>query len=545
MIKKSIVFGLMGLLLSSFSLYAEEKSPQTVAEKSAFTATSLYQDVIDFIQVLQVQSPLIKVETMGISPEGRKIPLVILGNPAPSSPADLRFDDRIVVYFQANIHAGEVEGKEAALMLMRDILQQSPPPYLDQAVILIAPIFNIDGNEKISPDNRRSQAGPINGVGVRYNGQNLDLNRDSMKMESPELQGLVKNVLLRWDPVLLVDCHTTNGSYHEEPLTYSWPLNPNGDQNIRKFMQDEMMPALRTHFKEKYNFLAIPYGNFMGREMDQWRTFSHQPRFVTNYIGLRNRLSILIENYSYAEFKTRVHANYNFLKSILDYCLSHQEKIQGLVRNADLTNIKRTSPTAETFGVEFDIKALPDPITILGYELKPNPQKNTYPRMIRTDVKKEYTVKYLTDFFPTRSVTKPFGYLIPVPVPEVAKKLKQHGITIEKLLKPVQFEVEAFHLAELKASDRLYQGHHMNTVKGEYKLETKVFPVGTLFVATAQPLSNLISYLLEPESDDGLLVWNFFDRLLASQWRRTPQVYPVYKLIKAANLVTTTETAMD
>jgi len=540
-----MIFWSIGFFLLTLVTYAEQNGPQTIAEKSDFTATSLYQDVIDFIHTMQEQSPLIKVETMGISPEGREIPLVILGNPVPSSPADLRFDDRIVVYFQANIHAGEVEGKEAALMLMRDILQQSPPPYLDQAVILIAPIFNIDGNEKINPENRRSQAGPAKGVGVRYNGQNLDLNRDSIKMESPELQGLVKNVLLRWDPVLLVDCHTTNGSYHEEPLTYSWPMNPNGDQNIRKYMQDKMMPALQTHFKEKYNFLAIPYGNFMGREMDQWRTFSHQPRFVTNYIGLRNRLSILIENYSYAEFKTRVHANYYYLKSVLDYCLIHREEIQKLVRNADLNNIKQTASSEATFGVEFDIKALPDPITILGYELKPNPKKNTYPRMIRTDTKKTYSVKYFTDFFPTRSVQKPYGYLIPVPVPEVTEKLRQHGITVEKLLNPAKLEVEAFHLSEIKASERLYQGHRMNTVKGEYKLETKTFPPGTLFIATAQPLTNLAAYLLEPESDDGLLVWNFFDRYLASQWRRSPQIYPVYKLKQAANLVTETLISED
>ncbi len=316
-----------------FPVYAgQDKSPQTVAETSGFTATSRYADVTRFIRIMQEQSPHIRVETMCVSPEGREIPLVILGNPVPSSPLDLAYDDRAVVYIQGNIHAGEVEGKEASLMLIRDILQQKKPPYLDKLVVLFSPIFNADGNEPIHPDNRGNQNGPEQGVGLRTNGQNLDLNRDSIKMESPELQGLVQNVLLRWDPVLLVDCHTTNGSYHEEPVTYSWPLNPNGNMAILSYMRDTMIPALQIHLKDKYHTLGVPYGNFRGRDMSGWQTFSHEPRFVTNYVGLRNRLAILIENYSHADFKTRILGNYHYVKSILDYCSAEKKRSGHLCR---------------------------------------------------------------------------------------------------------------------------------------------------------------------------------------------------------------------
>lgn len=163
------------------------KKPLTIAESSQFTATSRYADVIEFIRILQPQSSCMRVETLCVSTEGRSVPLLVIGQPVPSSPLSLRHDRRAVVYIQANIHAGEVEGKEASLMLARDILLQDNPPFLDKLVILIAPIFNADGNEKISPTNRRNQQGPEKGVGVRYNGQNLDLNRDGMKQESPEV----------------------------------------------------------------------------------------------------------------------------------------------------------------------------------------------------------------------------------------------------------------------------------------------------------------------------------------------------------------------
>jgi len=542
--KKKIMLSLLIVsivFLGSLSVHGDqEKAPLTVAESSDFTATSRYVDVVEFIRKMQEQSPLIRVETMCVSPEGREVPLVIIGDPVPSSPLDLSRDSRAVVYIQGNIHAGEVEGKEASLMLIRDILQQEKPPYLDKLVILFSPIFNADGNERINPGNRRNQGGPEQGVGIRYNGQNLDLNRDSLKAESPELQGLIQNVLLRWDPVILVDCHTTNGSYHEEPVTYSWPLNPNGSMAILTYMRDTMMPALQKHLKNKYNTLAIPYGNFMGREMNGWATFSHQPRFVTNYVGLRNRMAILIENYAHAPFKTRVLGNYHYVKSILDYCTDQQDAIRTLIREADLATVKRgMSPTQQdTFAVEFEVKPLKDPVTILGYEMEIEEREGARPRMRRTDKTKTYTIPHHADFQPKRSVAYPAAYLIELQVPKVLEKLQLHGIVVERLLQPASLEVESFQVAELKGSERLYQGHRMNTVTGEYKSESREFGEGTLIIRTAQPLASLASYLLEPESDDGLLVWNYFDRYLVPQWSRSPQTYPVYKLYTPQPLVT-------
>jgi len=525
---------------------APASGPVTTAESTNYAATSTSAEVQAFIRDLQKLSPLVRVETIATSTEGRAIPLLVIGKPAPADPLALRRDGRIVVYIQANIHAGEVEGKEASLMLARDIVLDPKTPYLDKIVLLVAPLFNADGNDKMDPRNRMGQVGPEKGSGVRHNGQNLDLNRDAMKLESPEMRGLVRNVLLRWDPLLLVDCHTTDGSFHREPVTYSWPLNPNGDPAVVEYARDKMLPAIDAALEKKYGTLSVPYGDPMDfKDMEKgWRTFGHQPRYMTNYVGLRNRLSILDENYNYADFKTRVAGNYHLLKAILDYCAANAAELQRLVADADARTVRSGLAPAETytFGLDIDVRPLAGTISILGYEMEapPAPAEGAapgpFPRMRPTDRPKTYTMPYHADFFAKRTVRRPYAYLIPVASTEVADKLRQHGIAVERLTSAANLEVEAFRLTEIKGAERLYQGHRTNTVKGEYAVEKREFPAGTWLVRAAQPLGRLAAYLLEPESDDGLLVWNFFDRDIVSQWGRGGQTYPVHKLMGPVNL---------
>ena len=275
----AIIVLILGIGCLCISGLAQEK-PLTVAEQSQRKATTRFDAFTAFIRSLQRLSPYRRVETLATSAEGRNIPLLVIGNPLPSPSSSLHRDNRGIIYIQANIHAGEVEGKEASLMLARDILLAPDLPYLDKLVILIAPIFNADGNERISPENRRHQGGPEQGVGVRHNGQNLDLNRDSIKLESPELRGLVENVLLRWDPLLLVDCHTTNGSYHQEVVTYSWGLNPNGDAAIVAYQRDKMRPEVEAILEKKYATPTVGYGGFRDYRAPEkgWETFEPQPR---------------------------------------------------------------------------------------------------------------------------------------------------------------------------------------------------------------------------------------------------------------------------
>ncbi len=524
---------------------APASGPRTTAEATDYAATSTYADVMSFIRDLQKLSPLVRVETIATTTEGRAVPLLVIGQPVPEDPLAARHDKKIVLYFEANIHAGEVEGKESALMLARDIVLDPKRPYLDRIVLLIAPIFNADGNDKMDPRNRMGQVGPEKGSGVRQNGQNLDLNRDAMKLESPELRGLVRNVLARWDPLLLVDCHTTDGSFHQEPVTYSWPLCPNGDPEVLKYARDKMLPAVAAALGKKYGTLSVPYGDPADfRDIEKgWRTFGHEPHYMTNYLGLRDRLSVLIENYNYADFRTRVAGNYHMLQALLDYCWANAAELDKLAADADARTIQRglAPAAADTFGLDIDVQPLPNKVTIQGYEMEALPaaegaQPGPFPRMRPTDRKKTYVVPYFADFVAKRSVRLPFAYLIPLTETGIPDKLREHGIAVERLTETVTLEAEAFQIKDIKGAERLYQGHRMNTVKGEYAVQKREFPAGTVLVRTAQPLGRLAAYLLEPESDDGLLVWNFFDKYIVSQWGRGAQTYPVYKLYTAQSL---------
>src|SRR5437867_13238701 len=286
---KALIFS---ILLCEAALAQE--LPMTTAESSNYRSTSRYEDVIAFIGAIQQADPDIRVETFATSGEGRALPLVIAGPPGVIEPRSARATGLPIVFIMANIHAGEVEGKEAAQMLLRDLVSSSHK-LREAIIVLVAPIYNADGNEKISTDHRKTQNGPPNGVGVRENGQGLDLNRDYVKLESPEARGLIANVLHRWDPLLTVDLHTTNGSYHGYALTYSPTLNPDAPQELIDFERETLLPHIRERMKSRYSRETYHYGNFVDQLNPEkgWYTFDSRPRFGNNYVGLRNRFTLL------------------------------------------------------------------------------------------------------------------------------------------------------------------------------------------------------------------------------------------------------------
>jgi hypothetical protein len=528
-------FIVLSLITVSFLIGSTKVKILTVAEKSNFESTSRYNEVIDFFKQLKKISSNIRIESIAKSIEGRDIPLIIMGGPFVKSPKDLKKDKRIVIYIQANIHAGEVEGKEAVQMLARDILQKETPNYLKNVIILICPIFNSDGNEQISKQNRTNQNGPLNGVGVRYNGQMLDLNRDAMKVETPEVYGMITNVLNKWDPAIMMDLHTTNGSYHTEPLTYTWMMNGNTDRNLINYMRDKMMPIVKTTLRERYNTPNVFYGEFRDlRDPSKgWDSYAFEPRYIVNYIGLRNRLSILNENYVYADFKTRVLSSYSLLRAVLDYASANKDEIKKMLKDSDEKIVARgMNPTEkDSFAVEFVNKPTPTPEVINAFEMEPYKDTNGRDRLKPTDRVKQVIVPYFADYFPKRNVQFPYAYIITAPDQQVVKLLKAHGIKIEKLESTVTLDVLTIKTKELKPAARLNQGHYNNSIKVEYIKEKKEFVAGTLVVRTAQPLANVAAYLLEPETDDGLLLWNYWDKYLVPQWGGAFLSYPVAKVL--------------
>ncbi len=532
---KHIIISIL-FLLNVIAVFSQTNSLFTVAEKTEFKSTSTHEDVMIFIEGLKKISNKIKVETIATTFEGREIPLLIIADPIPKSANEFKKDKRVVVYIQANIHAGEVEGKEATLMFARDLLLNPDKKIFDNVILLICPIFNADGNDRISKENRTNQNGPENGVGIRSNAMFLDLNRDAIKLESEEVSGLLQNVINKYDPSVMMDCHTTNGSFHKEPVTFTWMMNPNGDRTLINYMRDKMMPEMTSILTNKYKTLNCFYGEFVNRESidSGWISYASEPRYLTNYIGVRNRLSILNENYVYADFKTRVYGCYNLIKSLVDYSSENSSEIKKLIYDSDFKMNNRQTEIADSdsFAIKYQVYPTPNKITIQAFEADTIPGAKGYFRYKQSNRQRTVTVPYLADYFATKSIKMPYAYLITIPDPKVLENLKKHGIQIEYLIEAEKLETEHFIIEDLHSEQRLNQGHYTNIVKGKTITETLDFKKGTIMIKTAQPLGNLAAYLLEPESDDGYLVWNFFDKYLVPQWSSNYYPYPVYRIMK-------------
>jgi hypothetical protein len=508
----------------------------TVAESSGFESTSLYSDVTAFVAEAQRRSDKISVSTFATSTEGRPIDLVCVSQEGIRSPQEAALYGKPVVLIIANIHAGEVDGKEAVLMLLREIANGEADELLRNQVILLVPIFNPDGNDKLDPGNRRDN-GP-EAAGVRHNGQHLDLNRDFIKLESPEVRGLLE-VINAWQPLLFVDLHTTNGSYHQEPVTYTTLGHPSSSALMMDYMWGSFFPAVDATLEQKYGHASIPYGNFVDRgdPTQGWRNRTMGGRYSTNYVGLRNIFTVLDENYAYADFKTRVLGCLGLLKSMLEYTSAHGEEMAALQRRAMLET--RESYHQSELVTAYEVGKLLD-LTVASYELikeKIKPEdRDKYPPWYgdfvvkKTDVKRDYEVEYFAKAVPTATIPLPEAYLIMPFQPQVIANLKAHGVLVETVTSPFTTTVEQFVPDELKLGERLFQGHIPLSVTGSWSQAEQTVPAGATLVSMRQPLARLIPVLLEPLSEDSLLVWGFFNTRLVAQWTGRLQTYPILRL---------------
>jgi hypothetical protein len=540
--------------LLTAGLAAQSADMRTRAEISNFEETSTYADVTRVVDGLVATSPLVHTESFGKTEEGRDLPLMVISDPKVTTPAAARKLGRPLVFVQANIHAGEVEGKEAVLMLARRLVSGDLKPLTRRLVILIAPDYNADGNEKVSPMNRTAQNGPVAGVGTRENSKGLDLNRDYMKLDSAEARSLV-GLMNTWDPHLLVDLHTTNGSYHGYHLTYSPILNPNADARLIEFTRERMLKPITQAMVENHHWRTYYYGNFApedggGRESSRvdpanpgnvtWRTFDHRPRFGNNYAGLRNRIAILSEAYSYLDFKRRVEVTEDFVEEIWQSAAANAKQIVTLTAQADRMFTGPANGKPVELGVEFEMRALPEPVEIIVGDVTkvPNPRSGR-DTLVMADVAVPVRMKDYGVFAATRAVALPRGWLIPHAIAGSSRvaaaldRLRTHGIRIEEVAAETQIPVERFSIADYTRAERTFQGRNEARLRGTFDKAQFTVEAGSLFIPANQPLARLAFYLIEPESDDGLVTWNIIEEGLASG-----QTYPIYRVLNGAGIKT-------
>ncbi len=494
----------------------------TRAESTGYMETSRYSDVIDLVDTFVARSDWLHLGTMGYTHEGRRIPLIVAGDVADASAEAVHASGKLRVYLQGNIHAGEVCGKEALLMLLREIAAGEHDAWFDDVVLLIVPIYNADGNERVTLGNRPGQNGPYGGMGQRPNAQGLDLNRDHMKLDSPEARSLL-SMMRAYDPHVAVDLHTTNGTRHAYHLTYSPPLNPNTHPAIDDLLREQWLPAMTARIRAQYGWEYYYYGNTPFRRDAEpgWYTFDHRPRFNNNYIGLRNRIAILSEAYAYASFEERVLASLYFVQEIVGYAAEQQRAIRAAINTADDTSLPGTELAVRAAHAQSATK-----VDILMGETEDGVHPLTGRRQLsRAEGSRVESMYEYGNFRPTETETVPVAYLVPAELRSVVDRLRAHGVEIEELALPTPLVVERFRITETEQATREFQGHRERRIEGTYEsVETEV-AAGTWRVDMQQSLARLAFYLLEPRSDDGLANWNFFDDAIESS-----DVYPVLRV---------------
>ncbi|CAN5337335.1 hypothetical protein BH11PLA2_BH11PLA2_42120 [soil metagenome] len=475
------------LLMISASLHAQAPKLETTAERTRYLETTSSTDVVRFCEDLAKQHPqTVRYSTYGSSHSGKALPLLILGE-AVNKP-------RVLVY--ANIHAGEVDGKEAVLALARDLAGDAGKEMRKSFTLLIAPNINPDGNDALGDEasNRPGQNGPAK-VGTRENAQGLDLNRDFIKLESPEIRALVKLVNER-DPLVIVDCHTTNGSKHRFAITYDGPRHAAASSALIDYSRETFLPAVTAAMNAK-NLASNYYGNF-NENRTEWETYPTTPRFGTQYFALRGRLGLLSESYTYDSFEKRVIASSAFVEAVLNHAAKDIAEIKAVCKEADKYRPK--------IALQTKLEKFDKPTIILGYEEKIEDGKR-----VATATPKEYLIPFVGHSVATLSVDRPAAYFIPKAQQHTVETLQRHGIKVDEIREEV---------LDLDCGFTIIDGSITTTIPKPKTTTTRLtaraaegkrnLAPGDFLVRTAQPLGSLAVFLLEAASEDGFGTWMFF-----------------------------------
>ncbi len=502
--------------------------PRTRPELTAYRETSRYSDVRKFLDSLESMRLPLAFGSIGKTTEGRDIPYVIASRPAVATPAETKRLQRPIVYVQGNIHGGEVEGKDALLALVRDLAVSPRPNVLDSIVLIAVPIYNADGNERFGPQsrNRGDQNGPEL-VGARANAQNLDLNRDYVKAEAPETRASLA-MFNAWDPDVFVDLHTTNGSYHGYALTYSPSLNPAAVFG-GLYARDTLLPVLRDRMRSRHGREVFDYGNFLSDERavpestasEGWATFDSRPRFGTNYYGMRGRIAILSEAYSHDPLDRRIASTYAFVSEILSLVAEKAASVRSLSARAASQPLAwgRSADSLQLVAVRSDLVATPLALDVIREALERTDDSSLTEVGVRRGYRR--TGRFTTVRMPvfdrftsTLDRIPPAAYVVAPADTAVVRLLRRHGIRVDRSDSAWSARGESFTVDSIIIAARAFQGHRETRLQGKWERALQTFPAGSFIVSTAQPLGTLVVYLLEPESEDGLVTWNAFDASL-------------------------------
>ena len=505
----------MSVVFASFCLaprpsLAAPPSLVTDFERSGGKQSPDYAATADYVRRLDAAAPWVRVESFGKSPEGRDLQVVIVDRHGAFTPAKAHSGDNVVVLVQAGIHSGEIDGKDAGLLLIRAMaVDKSLQSLLDHVTLLFIPIYNVDGHERRSAYNRPNQNGPEI-QGFRADALNLNLNRDYMKADTPEMRAWL-SLFNTWQPDFFIDCHVTDGADYQYVVTYSAEVWGSTDDAVANWTTESYLKPLSGRMAAA-GFPLVPYVNFR-RDHDPTSGIEAgpaTPRFSTGYSALRNRPALLIETHMLKDYATRVKGTYEMLHHSLAVIGEEHATLRGIVAAADARAAALEATTIPvSFAIDHTDSVMIDFLGVESYHDKSDITGGDWVHF--TTTKQTMRIPYFGKQTVKATATVPAAYIIPVAWTVVIERLVAHGIRLARLDRAVTMDVATYRFTNATWEAKPFEGHHDAKYGLAPVTEKMTFAPGSVVVDIAQPLARVIVGLLEPAAPDALVRWGYMD----------------------------------
>ena len=482
----------------------------TEFERSGGKRSPSYAETVDYVNRLDRASPWVRVTTFGTSPEGRALQLVVVDRHGRFTPERAHVPGNAVVLVQAGIHSGEIDGKDAGFLLIRAMAaEKSQASLLDHVTLLFIPIFNVDGHENSSRYNRPNQNGP-EVQGFRVNAANLNLNRDYLKADTPEMCAWLK-MFNTWNPDFFIDCHVTDGADYQYVVTYSAEVWQSEDDAVAQWTADNFVAPLGERMRADGLPLA-PYCNFR-RDNDPRSGLvggPATPRFSTGLAATHNRPALLIETHMLKDYATRVHGTYAMLQHSLELIGGDCDHLRSVLAGADqraATLAGQTIPVS--FGTDYSDSVMFDFLGVDYHATKSDISGGMYMHFGSQPV--TLHIPYFSRMRVTASAAVPAAYVIPAPWTTAIERVKVQGLRYSELAQPVSMDIATFRFSNASWKEKPFEGHHMATFTATPVTAHVTYPAGSIVVDTAQPLAKVAVNLFDPNAPDALVRWGYFD----------------------------------
>lgn len=510
---KQFIAGLLFILIIQISS-AQDTTWTTFYEKSGEKETPSYDETISYCKKLADASPYISYTGFGMSPQGRELPLLIFDPDGHFNPASVKASGNVILMVQAGIHAGEIDGKDAMLMFFRDLaIYRKYPELMKGITIICIPIFNVDGHERFGKYNRINQNGPEQ-MGWRTTAQNLNLNRDYLKADAPEMKAWLK-LFQDWLPDFFMDIHVTDGADYQYVSTYGLETFGSMDQGLTRWTDKVYLPNLENTMN-KEGMPVFPYVAFR-----RWhdprsglRSGSASPRFSTGYMAIQNRIGLLVENHMLKDYQTRVRASYEIVKLTSRLLVDKREELKNLNRKADEY---AASPAFRKQAFALDFKTGTDSVLVkfkgVEYDTVHSSLSGGTWFQYHPDKPETFEIPYFNEQVASVKVRLPEAYIIPPEWLDVIERLDLHGIAYTRLKKAEKISVVSYKFKDPSWAKSPYEGRFPLKVSYDTITSERLYPAGSVLVDMNQRSARVIAHILEPNAPDSYIYWGFFNTI--------------------------------